>query len=31
MSNSNLQFNDLTKFRLGEINKVKDYYSEIKE
>ena len=31
MSNSNLQLNDLTKFRLGEINKVKDYYSEIKE
>ena len=31
MSNSNLEHNDLTKFRLGEINK-KDYLnSEIKE
>ena len=32
MSNSNLQLNDLTKFRLDEVNKVKDYFnSEIKE
>ena len=32
MSNSNLEHNDLTKFRLGEINKIKDYLnSEIKE
>ena len=32
MSNSNLELNDLTKFRLDEINKVKDYLnSEIKE
>ena len=32
MSNSNLELNDLTKFRLGEINKIKDYLnSEIKE
>ena len=25
MSNSNLELNDLTKFRLDEINKIKDY------
>ena len=32
MSNSNLEFNDLTKFRLNEINKIKDYLNaEIKE
>ena len=32
MSNSNLEINDLTKFRLEEINKIKDYLnSEIKE
>ena len=32
MSNSNLELNDLTKFRLDEINKTKDYLnSEIKE
>ena len=32
MSNSNLELNDLTKFRLDEINKIKDYFnSEIKE
>ena len=32
MSNSNLQLNDLTKFRLDEINKIKDYLNaEIKE
>ena len=32
MSNSNLELNDLTKFRLHEINKIKDYLnSEIKE
>ena len=32
MSNSNLSFNDLTKFRLDEINKIKDYFNlEIKE
>ena len=32
MSNSNLQLNDLTKFRLDEINKTKDYLNaEIKE
>ena len=32
MSNSNLELNDLTKYRLDEINKVKDYLnSEIKE
>ena len=32
MSNSNLSFNDLTRFRLDEINKIKDYFnSEIKE
>ena len=32
MSNSNLELNDLTKFRLNEINKIKDYLnSEIKE
>ena len=32
MSDSNLELNDLTKFRLDEINKIKDYLnSEIKE
>ena len=32
MSSSNLELNDLTKFRLDEINKMKDYLnSEIKE
>ena len=32
MSNSNLELNDLTKFSLDEINKIKDYLnSEIKE
>ena len=32
MSNSNLELNDLTKFRLDEINKIKDYLNaEIKE
>ena len=32
MSNSNLALNDLTKFRLDEINKIKDYLNaEIKE
>ena len=32
MSNSNLELNDLTKFRSDEINKIKDYLnSEIKE
>ena len=32
MSNSNLELNDLTKYRLDEINKIKDYLnSEIKE
>ena len=32
MSNSNVELNDLTKFRLDEINKIKDYLnSEIKE
>ena len=32
MSSSNLELNDLTKFRLDEINKIKDYLnSEIKE
>ena len=32
MSNSNLEINDLTKYRLDEINKIKDYLnSEIKE
>ena len=32
MSNSNLELNDLTKYRLDEINKTKDYLnSEIKE
>ena len=32
MSNSNLELNDLTKFRLDEINTIKDYLnSEIKE
>ena len=32
MSNSNLELKDLTKYRLDEINKIKDYLnSEIKE
>ena len=32
MSNSNLELNNLTEFRLDEINKIKDYSnSEIKE
>ena len=32
MSNSNLELNDLTKYRLDEINEIKDYLnSEIKE
>ena len=32
MSNSNLELNDLTKVRLDEINKIKDYFNaEIKE
>ena len=32
MSNSNLELNDLTKFRLDEINKIKEYLNtEIKE
>ena len=32
MSNSNLELNDLTKFRFDEINKIKDYLnSEVKE
>ena len=32
MSNSNLELNDLTKFRLDEFNKIKDYLNaEIKE
>ena len=32
MSNFNLELNDLTKFRLDEINKIKDYLNaEIKE
>ena len=32
MSNANLELNDLTKFRLDEINKIKDYFNtEIKE
>ena len=32
MSNSNLELNDLTKFRLDEINRIKDYLNaEIKE
>ena len=32
MSNSNLELNDLSKFRLDEINKIKDYLNaEIKE
>ena len=32
MRNSNLELNDLTKFRLDEINKIKDYLNaEIKE
>ena len=32
MSNSNLELNDLTKYRLDEINKIKDYLnSEIKQ
>ena len=32
MNNSNLELNDLTKFRLDEINKIKDYFNaEINE
>ena len=32
MSNPNLELNDLTKFRLDEINKIKDYLNaEIKK
>ena len=32
MSNSNLELNNLTKFQLDEINKIKDYLNtEIKE
>ena len=32
MSNSNLELNDLTKFRLDEISKIKDYLNaEINE
>ena len=32
MSNSNLELNDLTKYRLDELNKIKDYFNaEIKE
>ena len=32
MSNSNLELNDLAKFRLDEINNIKDYFNvEIKE
>ena len=31
MSNSNLELNDLTKFRLDEINKIKDYLRLFKE
>ena len=32
MSNSNLESNDLTKYRLDEINKIKEYFNdEIKE
>ena len=32
MSDSNLSFNDLTRFRLDEINKIKDYFNfETKE
>ena len=32
MRNSNLELNNLTKFRLDEINKIKDYFNaEIKE
>ena len=32
MSNSNLELKDLTKFRLDEINEIKDYFNaEIKE
>ena len=32
MSNSNLELNDLTKFRFDELNKIKDYLnSEVKE
>ena len=29
MSSSNLQLNDLTKFRLDEINKIKDYLNSL--
>ena len=32
MDKSNTSFNDLTRFRLDEINKIKDYFNlEIKE
>ena len=32
MSSSNLEFNDSTKFRLDEINKIENYFNlEIKE
>ena len=32
MNNSNLDLKDLTKYRLDEINKIKDYFNaEIKE
>ena len=32
MNNSNLELNDLTNFRLDEINKIKDYFNtKIKE
>ena len=32
MSDSNLSFNDLTRFRIEEINKIKEYFdTEIKE
>ena len=31
MSNSNLELNNLTKFRLDEINKIKYFNAEIKE
>ena len=32
MSNSNLEANEITKYRLDEINKIKEYFNaEIKE
>ena len=32
MSNSNLELNDLTKYRLDEINKITEYFNaEVKE